>query len=58
MIEKNEGLIIELEKLEKGSYTGQTIIHWNKGQALLLDFPKRPLRKQIDLNIGSSLKSK
>lgn len=47
MLDKNSELLAEQDKLEKGGFTGQTIIHWLKGIALLVDFPKKPVRKEL-----------
>lgn len=47
MLERNEGILIEFEKLEKGGYTGQTVIHWSAGIVKILDIPKKPVRKEI-----------
>ena len=29
ILDKNKGLLDEQEKLEKGGYTGQIVLHWN-----------------------------
>lgn len=47
MLERNKRLTEEQEKLEKGRFRGQTIIHWIDGVARIIDFPKRPLRKEL-----------
>jgi len=51
MLEKNQGLAKEQDRLEKGCFTGQTVVHWVKGVARLLDFPKRPVRKEIGIEV-------
>ncbi|MFA5135750.1 MAG: hypothetical protein WC505_08280 [Patescibacteria group bacterium] len=52
MLEKNQGLAKEQDRLEKGSYTGQTVVHWVKGVARLLDFPKRPVRRELGIEVS------
>ena len=47
MLERNQGLVMELEKLEKGGYIGQIILHWTAGVVRILDIPKKPQRKEI-----------
>lgn len=48
MLEKNPKLMEEQERLEKGAFTGKTMIHWLKGKARILEFPKQPVRKMLD----------
>jgi len=49
MLERNQGLVIELEKLEKGGFTGQLILHLSAGVVKILDIPKKPIRREIKI---------
>lgn len=50
MLEKNNELKKELDRLEKGGYTGQTVLHFAKGLALIIDYPRKPNRKELKIN--------
>jgi len=47
MLERNPKLLAEQERLEKGRYKGQTINHWVDGVVKIIDYPKRPTRKEL-----------
>lgn len=50
MPDKNGKLIEELDRLEKGAFTGQTVLHWLNGIARIIEFPKKPIRKEFHVN--------
>jgi hypothetical protein len=47
MLERNKKLLEEQEKLEKGRFKGQTINHWVDGVVKIIDFPRKPTRKEL-----------
>jgi hypothetical protein len=54
MLERNKELLEEQERLEKGGFTGKTEIHWLKGIAKIVDFPRKPLRKVLSEKAGGT----
>jgi hypothetical protein len=53
MLEKNKKLIEEVDRLEKGAFTGKITVHILKGIAMIVEFPKKPIRKEL-MKIGGT----
>jgi hypothetical protein len=47
MLERNAEVVKEIDKLEKKHFQGQIILHWKDGVVLIVDWPKKPVRKEL-----------
>ena len=47
MLERNAEAVKEMDKLEKRRYRGQIICHFVDGVIKLIDWPRKPVRKEI-----------
>jgi hypothetical protein len=54
MLDKNKALLLELEKLDKGAYTGQITLNWLKGVVKNIWFPQKPIVKDLSEKIGGT----
>lgn len=55
MLDRNGELVKELDKLEKKHYRGKIEIHWVDGCAKIIDWPRKPVRKEITINRANAL---
>jgi len=47
MLERNNKLLDELERLQAGRFKGQIILHIVDGVCKIIDYPKKPRRKEL-----------